>query len=521
METGTPKVLDIDALVAQREVLRASGKTVVQCHGCFDIVHPGHVRYLRYARAQGDALIVTVTSDAFVAKGFNRPYIDEQLRADSLAALECVDYVAISRAPTAKAVLEVLRPDIYVKGKEYETLDDVRFADERALVEGYGGRVIFSSGDVVYSSSAILEQTGDQFGLGQDRVHAFCRRNMLSLTALQQGLRKMVGLRVVVLGDAIVDEYVHCESLGQASEAPMLNVVPMRREMFLGGPALVAMQLASLGAEVTLVTSFAPSPAARVFETELEKGRVQLRNVVEQGRMVATKQRFLVEQTKVLKVDEGRYAPASTTTMADLERALQTTLAKNDALIATDFGFGLMTSSVARSVAALCQANKRPYTVDVSERAAPGLTQFLRPFLATPTESELRRALAEPHAGLSVLASQYYARTHAKELIVTLGRQGAVAFGPPQGREPLRTEYLPSLARTVSDPVGCGDVFLATLSAARLTGAVAPLALYLASCAAGLHAARVGNRPVFLPELEQDVLRRHYQREFPSLAEAV
>src|ERR1700683_3774866 len=143
--------------MATRLEARAAGKTVVHCHGCFDIVHPGHIMHLQYARSLGDVLVVSVSADSHVNKGVNRPLIPDDLRAASLAALECVDWVYVCPNPTAVELLERLRPDVYVKGKEYETNFDPRFVAERQAVERNGGRVVFSSGDVIYSSTALID----------------------------------------------------------------------------------------------------------------------------------------------------------------------------------------------------------------------------------------------------------------------------------------------------------------------------------------------------------------------------
>src|SRR5436305_2888179 len=145
---SSSKVCTLDRLLALRAEARRAGRTVVHCHGCFDIVHPGHIHYLREARAHGDLLIVTVSGDSHVNKGVNRPLIPEDLRADSLAALGCVDAVYVNPEPTAVGLLEQLRPDVYVQGEEYEFNRDPRFFPERDAVTRPGGRVICSSGDV-------------------------------------------------------------------------------------------------------------------------------------------------------------------------------------------------------------------------------------------------------------------------------------------------------------------------------------------------------------------------------------
>jgi len=160
MTPAERKILTITELLNRRESARCAGRTIVQCHGCFDIVHPGHIRHLQTAASLGDILLVSVTHDAGVAasKGPDRPVFTQRLRAENLAALNCVDWVCIDSAPTAEKLLARVRPDIYAKGEEYRLRRDARFDAERRVVERFNGRVAFTSDEVVFSSSALVEQ---------------------------------------------------------------------------------------------------------------------------------------------------------------------------------------------------------------------------------------------------------------------------------------------------------------------------------------------------------------------------
>lgn len=153
------KVLPFDALAEQVRALKAAGKKIVHCHGCFDLVHPGHIKHLQAARAMGDILVATVTPDRFIDKGAGRPAFPEQLRAESLAALECVDFVAVNRWPTAEETLRRLRPDYYVKGQEFEKLEDKtgKLQREYQVLGEIGGEMRFTH-EVVYSSTALLKR---------------------------------------------------------------------------------------------------------------------------------------------------------------------------------------------------------------------------------------------------------------------------------------------------------------------------------------------------------------------------
>jgi rfaE bifunctional protein nucleotidyltransferase chain/domain len=153
------KVLDLEEVAARVHTLQAAGKKIVHCHGCFDLMHPGHIKHLQAAKRLGDVLVVTISPDRFVDKGDGRPAFPEQLRADSLAALECVDLVAINTWPTAEETIRLLRPDYYVKGQEFEKLEDKTGKVQREFeaVREAGGEMRFTH-EVVYSSTALLNR---------------------------------------------------------------------------------------------------------------------------------------------------------------------------------------------------------------------------------------------------------------------------------------------------------------------------------------------------------------------------
>jgi len=142
-DSSGSKVRTLDELAALRTAWRDSGKTVVWTNGCFDLLHVGHIRSFRDAKALGDILIVGFNSDASVRalKGDSRPIVDQGDRAELIAALEMVDYVTIFDESTPVAALSQLRPDIHCKGAEYA--DGARPVPEREIVLGYGGQIRF------------------------------------------------------------------------------------------------------------------------------------------------------------------------------------------------------------------------------------------------------------------------------------------------------------------------------------------------------------------------------------------
>ena len=153
------KILDIDKLSQALNDLRSNGRKIVHCHGCFDLMHPGHIKYFQASKEMGDILVVTVTPDIYVDKGPNRPVFNQSLRVESIAALECVDYAAINKWPTAEETLRLLRPDIYVKGQEFEKLEDKtgKIQKEHKVLEEIGAEMRFTQ-EIVFSSTELLKK---------------------------------------------------------------------------------------------------------------------------------------------------------------------------------------------------------------------------------------------------------------------------------------------------------------------------------------------------------------------------
>lgn len=151
------KILSLEDLERRIREHQRQGRAVVLCHGCFDLMHPGHIKHFVAAKGMGDVLVVTVTPDRYVDKGPGRPVYSEDLRVFSIAALECVDHVAVNRWPTAEQTLRLLRPDIYVKGQEFEGLEDKtgKLLGEHAVLREIGAEMRFTH-EVVFSSTHLI-----------------------------------------------------------------------------------------------------------------------------------------------------------------------------------------------------------------------------------------------------------------------------------------------------------------------------------------------------------------------------
>ena len=494
-------------IVSKRDLLdrvaqaRAAGRTIAHCHGCFDIVHPGHVRYLDFARGQGDLLVVSLTGDSQITKGNQRPYIPEELRAESLAALQAVDLVYIDPHPTACELLEELRPDVYVKGREYECSTDPQFAAEQAIVTSHGGRVLFSSGDVVFSSTRLMEVLGQNPDLEAERMIMICRRHGIHRESLRQTISRFAGLRVLVVGDIILDRYVLCDAASLASEAPMMSLTRLEERMYVGGAAVVARHVAGLGAQTWLLSSAGNDEASLKARQVLQDESIQCELLPCRPRL-PEKTRFLVDTTKVMRLEDGQLFPLDAANEHRAAAWVKSIPDGVDAVIFCDFGYGTVTN---RLIAGVRQALARPPRVVTADISGPrgNLLHFGDATALCPTERELRSVLHDFESGLSNVAWKAMDHTRARHMLVTLGKKGLVVFdrqahdkSDPRWRSRLLSEYLPSLAENVVDPLGAGDALLAATTLAMAAEAPLMQAAYLGTAAAAIEVGRLGNVPI-------------------------
>ena len=499
------KVCNLPRLLQLRAQARADGRTLVHCHGCFDIVHPGHIHYLQFAKSQGDLLVVSVSADPQVNKGADRPLIPDDLRADSLAALECVDYVYVNPHPTAVELLTDLQPDVYVKGREYETNNDPRFLAERDTVTRHGGRVVFSSGDVIYSSSALIGGMSTAAFNGE-KLRRYLGTYDLGASELLDRVAAFRGKKVVVVGDYVLDRYHFCEPTSVASEAPMMNLRQIRTEDYDGGAGVIALHLAGLGAAPTLVTALGADDESARVDARLRRSGVDV-SAQANRKQLPLKHRYLAETTKVLKIDEGTTGAHDSQTEGELADRILAAADGAAAVIFADFGCGLITRKLLDAVMPELRRRVGVITADVSGMRS-NLLHFKDVDLLCPTERILRETLHDFTTGINNVVYGLLARTGAKQALVTLGKQGLLVFDQYRARpageaweRALRSEYLPALATQAIDPLGSNDALLAAATLTLAAGGSVHAAAYLGAVAAAFEVQRVGNHPITTEDL--------------------
>lgn len=509
------KILSLDELLARRAAARSAGEVVVHCHGCFDIVHPGHVRHLQHAARQGDVLLVSITGDGAMSKGDGRPLIPQELRAENLAALNCVDWVHVDESAIAIDLLKKIQPDVYVKGREYESNRDPRFEAERAAVEGAGGRVVFTSGDVVFSSTALIAALEASLGPAQAALRQLVARHDIRPETVDPLIARFRGKRIAVVGETIIDTYVMCDRPAVSGESPVMTLRPIDKRSFDGGGAIIARHIAAMGGRPVLVTAHPRTSDAAALRERLAVEGVETLWLDVDAPLIE-KQRFLVGQQKVMKVDLAAPSALDARQTGRLLGLVEDAARGCCAAIVADYGGGLLTGSSTRAV---CQTLRPLVDVlvgDVSGRRS-NLLEMASCDLLCPSESELRDALHDYDAGVSAVVWRLLERTGSKSAIVTMGPDGLIAFArqPDAGARPevwrsrLDSEPVPALTQHAIDTLGCGDALIAGVTLALASGATLGLAATLGGIAAAAQAQRLGNVVIGADDLRKGARRLH------------
>lgn len=488
------KVRTIAELAEIAETARAEGRTVVLCHGVFDLVHLGHVRHIEAARREGDVLIVTVTADKFVNKGPGRPIFAEALRAEMLAALEYVDWVGVNYGPSAEPLLDTLRPDIYVKGSDYENPDEDitgKIASEREVVERHGGRIVFTK-DITFSSSSLINNYLDIYdpplrdlldtlraGGGQERI-----------PALIESVRDM---KVLFVGDAIIDEYLYVEPLGKSAKENMIATLYRDHEVFAGGVFAAANHVAEFCREVEVVTGIgADCPYLELIRGAL-KPNVKLTTVAIEGRPTTRKVRYVDPGGTMRKLFEVYFMndrPLAGEQSRQLAEVVTDRARGADLVVVTDFGHGLIDTSLAR----LLEANARFLAVNAQTNSGNQgynlITKYSRADFICIDAPEARLAVADRYSDIATVVGEILpSRIDCRRLVVTHGGQGCYPFSDEEG-----VVRIPAFTKTVVDTVGAGDAFFAVAAPLVAAGGRMSDVGFVGNAAGAMKVGIVGHR---------------------------
>jgi len=494
MDTARKQISFHDAPAVMTK-LRKQGRIIVQCHGTFDLIHPGHIIHFEEAKALGDVLVVSITSERYVNKGPGRPFFSDHLRVKALTALAVVDYVVVVPFSTAVEAIECIRPAVYCKGKEYAQYEnDVtgNIRDEARAVKRCGG-VIRYVGSVVFSSTSLLNRN---FNVRLPSVATFCRH--LSQQFSPDEFRKTVDnfsdVRVLIIGDIIFDRYTTVTVQGLTSKNRIISGRILGEETQLGGALAVFRHMKQLVKDIKIIGLIG---AEKWAQEALQNTCQKEENGVlrDAGFTTIVKQRFVEplkegkELSKLFSVNYIDAKPPSIETERKVCSNISNIIKNYDLVIVLDFGHGIMTRRIrdlvqdkAAFLSLNCQTNSNNHGFNIINR------QYSRCDSFSLDEMEIKLAVGVRDLDYKAELKSLKKHLHASYSWLTRGAFETIGMGPAGS-----VSECPPFEVNVVDTVGAGDAFFAYASLAGFKKLPINEATFLGQLAGAMAVKIVGN----------------------------
>jgi len=471
-------------------------KSTVLVSGIFNILHPGHMRLLKFARNSGKKLIVVVEGDIHAGED---AFISEKLRLEAVQSHNLVDESFISDEPIEK-IISRIQPDIVVKGREYELVEN----SELEAVQSYGGRLIFSSGETFFSSVDLIKKDFKEIDAHSITLpNEYLKQHNLTKEKLISRLKKFSELKVCVIGDLIVDEYIDCHALGMSHEDPSIVVTPIDTQKFIGGAGIVASHASGLGASVEFI-SVTGDDESRNFALEcLSNNRVNAKLLIDETRPTTLKQRYRSKNKSLLRVSHLYQGAISVGHQNQMLELVKDEISDTDLLVFSDFNYGCLPQSLVGDIMNITKQYKLFVAADSQSSSQIGdISRFKNMDLLTPTEREARISTRNHEDGLVVLAERLRQESAARNILLKLGEEGLLVY-TREDKDDRSTDRIKNLNSAVKDEAGAGDSLLITSAMAMACGADIWEAACLGSLAAALQVGRIGNTPLSIDEFLQ------------------
>ena len=487
------KIHDLDELAATLDAVRTAGSKIVHCHGVFDLLHIGHIRHFEEARRLGDVLVVTVTPDIHVNKGPGRPAFNQDLRAEAIAALDCVDYVAINRWPMAVETIRLVRPDVYAKGSDYEIAGDDRSGGislEQAAVEAVGGRLAFTN-DITFSSSNLINRHLPVFEKEVSEYLAgfAARQHSGDVLRYLDGARS---LKVLVIGETIIDDYLYCETLGKSGKEPVLAARHVNSEKFAGGIVAVANHVSAFTDNVSMLTVLGSVDSQEEFVRQQTNPNIDgIFLHMGDGAPTIVKRRFVeihpLQKLFELYVMDDREDKA--VQKRELLDKLEELLPRYDVVVVADYGHGMLGPE---AVELLC--SRAPFLaintqVNAGNRSFNTVSKYRRADYICISENEIRLAARSRGRDLRDIVVETGESLSCSRIVVTQGSRGCLCYSKEEG-----FFEVPALATHVVDRVGAGDSVFSVSALCVAQDAPMEIVGFIGNAAGAEAVATIGHR---------------------------
>ena len=497
------KIFNLDSFPQKLKLIRDEDNSIALCHGVFDLLHPGHIQHFKAARNLADVLIVSLTADHFVNKGPGRPLFNEDIRAETLAALADVDYVVICNFPTAIELIEVIKPDFYVKGSDYiNPSDDVTgmIAREKEVLETHGGRIHFTN-ELTSSSSMLINKFFSPANqTAQDWLRGF--KSSHGYDEVTKALDDIFQLRVLILGETIIDQYTYCSPLAKSSKDPILAFHQEETNFFPGGAVTIANNCSSWAAQ-TRVISFSGRNDSLLNSLKSKiDSKIELDFIETPDRPTILKHRYVdrASNSRVFEYYDFSNQELLPESKVLIEAAVMNQVKSYDLVMAADYGHGFFTQELISTVERESPFLSVNTQANAGNRGYNTISKYSKADLITMNGGELQLELRDRNPDYFTIVPKLMEKMQASYAIVTLGGDGLIIFDRNGNHE-----QVPALAGRLIDKVGAGDAVFAIASLLAKVNAPLKVIGFLANLVAAHEVSQLGHQS----SLSQADLRKH------------
>lgn len=453
------KILTFNEMIHIVKNLKAKGKIIVQSHGVFDLIHPGIIAHLNSAESHGDYLIVTVIKDKDVRRGPGRPVFPEQLRIQNIASLEQVDYACLVDDDMPFECVKMIKPDVFAKGHSHSERDkkihEKIFKEEKELY--FGKSKIYETDGFTFSSSQIINNFLDVYPEDtKNYLKDFSKK--YTFNNIVENLNKLKDLKVLIIGDGIIDEYHYCRALGKSAKSHLVVSKYITHEVFAGGAFAIANHIAGLCNRVHLVTLLGNESSREDFILKTLRKNINPKFFHRNDGPTIIKKRYLDQylNQKIFEVNYLNESYIDENCEMQIVDYLSSEIINYDIVLVSDFGHGFITNGIKKTIENL----SKKYAVNTQTNAANAgynmITKYNRPYFVCLDEPEIRLAAQERYANIEDVARKIKKALNADYLIVTLGKKGSIGLNKKN-----EVNGTPVLSTKVVDTIGAGDAFFA------------------------------------------------------------
>jgi len=498
------KILNKFDLLKVIHRLKKEKKKIVLCHGVFDLIHLGHINHFKKAKEYGDILIVSITRDIFVKKGFKRPYFNETQRLKFLDNIEIIDYIYLCASESAEDSINLIKPNFYIKGQDYKNnkLDKTKkIYYEKKLLAKFNGKIIYTK-EESFSSTTILNENFPAFNEAQ-RLFIDKLRNDFSYSTIKNIFNKLSKLKVLVIGEAIIDRYNFGKVLGKSSKEPYFSFVSKYIEEYYGGSLAICNNISDFVKKIDILTSLEKNKENFKILSSFSKSNKTLFNFNPKNIFkTIIKERFIDHISlykifgnyKISEIQEDSF-------YKNLIKIILSKCSKYDIVIVSDYSHGLLDNVCSKTICNKSNFLSVNTQLNSSNIGFHTVNKYKNFDLLVVNESELRMELRDNLSDAIFLGKKIKLKNKIKNIIITQGGNGLSYLDKNN-----RTYRCPAFANSVKDKVGAGDAMLAMASILLKINTDPNLMLFLSSIASAKIVENFGNKnSVKLSELDRFV----------------